>query len=36
VQDARVEHWARLRHRQLAAGELGLSVGHVDLLALPG
>jgi SAM-dependent methyltransferase len=36
VQDARVEHWARLRHRQLAAGELGLSVGHVDLLAPPG
>ena len=27
--------WAALRRRQLAAGELHLTVGHVDLLALP-
>lgn len=27
--------WAALRRRQLAAGELRLTVGHVDLLALP-
>ncbi len=29
------EPWAALRRRQLAAGELQLTVGHVDLLALP-
>jgi hypothetical protein len=27
--------WSGLRRRQLAAGELRLTVGHVDLLALP-
>ncbi len=27
--------WAGLRRRQLAAGQLRLTVGHVDLLALP-
>jgi SAM-dependent methyltransferase len=31
-----LEHWAILRGRQLAAGELRLTVGHIDLLALPG
>jgi SAM-dependent methyltransferase len=36
AQDARLDHWATLRERQLAAGELRLTVGHVDLLALPG
>ena len=29
------ERWVALRRRQLAAGELHLTVGHVDLLALP-
>ena len=29
------EAWARLRRRQLAAGQLHLTVGHLDLLALP-
>jgi SAM-dependent methyltransferase len=29
------EAWAALRRRQLAAGELRLTVGHVDLLAVP-
>jgi hypothetical protein len=29
------ERWAALRRRQLAMGELRLTVGHVDLLALP-
>lgn len=33
--DARLERWAALRRRQLAAGELRLVVGHLDLLALP-
>lgn len=33
--DAPPEPWAALRHRQLAAGQLRLTVGHVDLLALP-
>jgi SAM-dependent methyltransferase len=36
AQEACLEHWARLRARQLAAGELRLTVGHLDLLALPG
>jgi SAM-dependent methyltransferase len=34
--DPRLDHWATLRGRQLAAGELRLTVGHVDLLALSG
>jgi SAM-dependent methyltransferase len=29
------ESWAEVRRRQLAAGRLQLTVGHVDLLALP-
>jgi SAM-dependent methyltransferase len=33
--DALLERWAALRRRQLAAGELRLVVGHLDLLALP-
>jgi SAM-dependent methyltransferase len=33
--DAQLRAWADRRRRQLAAGELGLTVGHVDLLALP-
>lgn len=32
---ARIEQWHERRVRALAAGELGLRVGHVDLLALP-
>jgi SAM-dependent methyltransferase len=36
AQDPRLEHWARLRGRQLAAGKLRLAVGHADMLALPG
>jgi hypothetical protein len=36
AQDRCLEHWATLRGRQLAAGALRLTVGHVDLLALPG
>ena len=36
AQDPRLEHWATLRGQQLADGELRLTVGHVDLLALPG
>jgi hypothetical protein len=35
VQAAGLERWAAARRRQLAAGELRLAVGHVDLLALP-
>jgi SAM-dependent methyltransferase len=35
VDDASLERWAGLRRRQLAAGELRLTVGHLDLLALP-
>jgi hypothetical protein len=27
--------WAAARRRQLATGQLRLTVGHVDLLALP-
>jgi SAM-dependent methyltransferase len=34
--DPRLDHWATSRERQLAAGELRLTVGHLDLLALPG
>jgi SAM-dependent methyltransferase len=34
--DRCIEHWATLRRQQLAAGELRLIVGHLDLLALPG
>jgi SAM-dependent methyltransferase len=33
--DQRLAGWAQQRRRQLAQGELGLTVGHVDLLALP-
>jgi SAM-dependent methyltransferase len=33
--DPAPERWVALRRRQLAAGELHLTVGHVDLLALP-
>jgi SAM-dependent methyltransferase len=33
--DPAIERWAEVRRRQLAAGELHLTVGHVDLLALP-
>jgi SAM-dependent methyltransferase len=36
TQDPCLERWATLRGRQLARGALGLTVGHVDLLALPG
>jgi hypothetical protein len=35
VQDGGVERWAAARRRQLATGHLRLTVGHVDLLALP-
>jgi len=34
--DPDLERWTRLRQRQLAAGDLRLTVGHLDLLALPG
>jgi hypothetical protein len=34
-QGNRLDLWADQRRRQLAGGELGLTVGHVDLLALP-
>jgi SAM-dependent methyltransferase len=33
--DPTLVHWAGLRRAQLGRGELGLVVGHVDLLALP-
>lgn len=33
--DPLLERWAATRRRQLAEGGLGLTVGHVDLLALP-
>jgi hypothetical protein len=36
ARDSCLEHWARLRHQQLAADDLRLTVGHLDLLALPG
>jgi hypothetical protein len=35
VQAAGIERWAVARRRQLATGRLQLTVGHVDLLALP-
>jgi SAM-dependent methyltransferase len=34
--DPGLERWATLRRQQLAAGGLRLTVGHLDLLALPG
>ena len=34
--DSSVERWATLRRQQLAAGDLRLTLGHLDLLALPG
>jgi SAM-dependent methyltransferase len=34
--DPGLERWVKLRERQLAAGDLRLTVGHLDLLALPG
>jgi SAM-dependent methyltransferase len=36
AQDSCLEHWASLRHQQMAADDLRLTVGHLDLLALPG
>ncbi len=33
--DQLIKRWAEVRRRQLAAGQLHLTVGHVDLLALP-
>jgi len=35
VQVAGIKRWAVARRRQLAAGRLRLTIGHVDLLALP-
>jgi hypothetical protein len=35
VQDLEMARWAALRRRQLATSQLRLTVGHVDLLALP-
>lgn len=35
AQDSCLEHWVRLRHQQMAADDLRLTVGHLDLLALP-
>jgi SAM-dependent methyltransferase len=35
-QDRRLAQWAESRRRQLDRDHLGLTVGHVDLLALPG
>jgi SAM-dependent methyltransferase len=34
-EDARLADWAAQRRMQIARGELGLTVGHLDLLALP-
>jgi SAM-dependent methyltransferase len=34
--DRGLQRWAARRRKQLASGELRLTVGHVDLLALPG
>jgi hypothetical protein len=34
--DPDLERWTILRRHQLAAGNLSLTVGHLDLLALPG
>ena len=36
AEEPRLEHWATLRGQQLATGQLRLTIGHVDLLALPG
>jgi SAM-dependent methyltransferase len=36
LHDSCLDRWAALRRRQLTAGDLRLSVGHLDLLALPG
>jgi hypothetical protein len=35
VQPAEIERWAAARRRQLGEGRLHLTVGHIDLLALP-
>jgi hypothetical protein len=35
VQDLEMARWAAARRRQLATGQLRLTAGHVDLLALP-
>ncbi len=35
-EDRRLAQWAGVRRAQLARNELGLAVGHLDLLALPG
>jgi SAM-dependent methyltransferase len=35
VDDVSLERWAGLRRRQLAAGDLSVTIGHLDLLALP-
>lgn len=35
VDDVSLERWARLRRCQLVAGDLRLTIGHLDLLALP-
>jgi SAM-dependent methyltransferase len=34
--DPSLERWATRRRQQLAAGDLRLTIGHLDLLALPG
>jgi hypothetical protein len=34
--DRRLQRWVARRRQQLASGVLRLTVGHVDLLALPG
>jgi len=36
ARDVALERWATSRRQQLAAGGLRLTVGHLDLLALPG
>ena len=33
--DIPIDHWLAIRERQLDAGELRLTVGHVDLLSIP-
>jgi SAM-dependent methyltransferase len=35
IRDPVLERWASLRRRQLATGDLCLTVGHLDVLALP-
>ena len=35
VQDLEMARWAAVRRRQLATGQLRLTVGHIDLLAVP-